>query len=181
MACTSVEGGVAKQQCLSERPHCLGAQMACNKYQNGFCAGLLGSAPKIVLLWDVSNEGRGNCRAVRCKETTSGCGSAESLPSSVCVANFRSRGWNVVRKAQRLYSTINPAFPQVQVVALTAHKFINTLFFTTFAAGKIEKCREFLTIIKTLLTPQTPSIIPQIPLTTSPPMMSLKYCRGCLH
>ena len=79
-------------------------------------------------------------------------------------------------------STTNPTFPQFQIIVLTDPKLINSLFLpTSTVAGKIEKCPELSTIIKTLSTPPTPSTTSQIPLTISPPMMSLKYWRGCHH
>ena len=79
-------------------------------------------------------------------------------------------------------SPTNPTFLQFQIIVLTDPKLINSLFLpTSTAPGKIEKCPELSTITKTLSIPPTPSAASQIPLTISPPMMSLKYWHGCHH
>ena len=82
------------------------------------------------------------------------------------------------REAQGFTITIDPAFSQYQVIASTK---LNTLLSTTFTAVKIEKCRKPRAITNTLSTPQTVLTPQQIPLTISPPMMSLKYWPGCLR
>ena len=75
-----------------------------------------------------------------------------------------------------------PRFSSISTV-LRDPKLNNTPLSTTFAPVNIEKCHKLSAITKTLSTPQTFSTAatPQIPSTTLPPTMSLKYSHGYLH
>jgi len=77
---------------------------------------------------------------------------------------------------------IYPAFPQIQIIPFNGLQFNQHLALNVHSCENWKKCSiyELSTITITLSTPQTLSTL-QLPITTPPPMIDLKYWRGYLH